>query len=246
MEKFESTLKIISKKIELPQPMKSKILLEISADLNDAYELYIEQGFNEKEALTEAENKFNLDENSINELIQIYNTGFYKWLNNISDRTRNKWERIALIVIILFSLFFIGKLIFTTHFFLKTSIFVLPVLAVSFLATIFILIKYYQIFIIKDHNIKRLRSNLPTILFFGGASLLAGLIGFFIDLFLTVSKIASDLKNTLIYFIDWLIRSSSYLMICFTLIIFLLVLLYIFYIKLTKIEFQATEHLMNT
>jgi len=246
MEKFNSVLKSISEKIELPQPMKSRILLEISSDLNDTYELFLEQGYGEKEALKEAENKFKLDENSINELTQVYNTGIYKWLNNISDRTRNKWERLAIIFIILFSLFSIGKIIFTTEFFLKTSIFILPVLAVSFLAVIFIMIKYYQIFILKDHNIKRLRSNLPTILFFGGASLLTGVIGFFIDLFLTVSKISSDIKNTLIYFMDWLVRSSSYLMICLTIVMFLFVLWHIFYTKVTKIEFQATEHILNT
>jgi len=42
MEKFNSILKSISEKIELPQPMKSRILLEISADLNDTYELFLE------------------------------------------------------------------------------------------------------------------------------------------------------------------------------------------------------------
>ena len=246
MDKFNSILKSISEKIELPQPMKSKILLEISADLNDTFESYIEQGFSEKEAIREAENKFNLDEDSIEKLIQVYNSGIYKWLNNISQRTRNKWERIAIIVIILFSLFFVGKLIFTTHFFLKTSVFVLPVLAVSFLTTIFILIKYYQIFILKDHNINRLRSHLPTILFLGGASLLIGVIGLFIDLFITVSRISSDLKNILTYFMDWLIRSSSYLMICLIIVIFLFVLWHILYTKVCKIEHYATEHLINS
>ena len=49
--------------------------------------------------------------------------------------------------------------------------------------------------------VKLPKKKLPTILFLGGASLLVGVLGFFIDLYLTVSRIVSDMEKTLIYFI---------------------------------------------
>jgi hypothetical protein len=246
MNKFASVLKKVNERIDLPQPLKSRILLEISADLNDLYELCLQQGYSEKEAMIYAEKKCNLDDKTIADLVNVYNTGIYKWLHNISDRTRNKWEKLSIVFIILFSIVFTGQVILTTKFFMQTSIYVLPVVGLATIAIILIMIKYYKIYFLKDHNINRLRENLPTILFLGGASLLVGVIGFFIDLYLTVSKIASDMKNTLIYFMDWLIRSSSYLMICLVTVIFLFFLWYIIYTKVTKIEFQAIEHLIST
>lgn len=245
MDKFESILKHVNEKIDLPQPMKSRILLEISADLNDLYELYLQQGYTEKEAMQQAEQKCNLDEQTLNELINVYDTGIYKWLHNITDRTRNRWEKLALIFIILFSAFFLGRIIFTSEFFLHSSIFVLPILSISFLATILLIIKFYKIYILKDHNIKRLRAKLPSILFLGGANLLVGVLGFFIHLYLTLSKISSDIEKTLIYSIEWLISSSAYLMICLILTLFLSILWYTLYTKIVKIEAAAAEHLLN-
>ena len=104
MDKFASILKQVNEKINLPQPMKSRILLEISADLNDLYEIYLNQGYSEKEALQQAEQKCNFDEQTLNELIDVYDTGIYNWLHNISDRTRNRWEKLSIIFIILFAI----------------------------------------------------------------------------------------------------------------------------------------------
>jgi hypothetical protein len=246
MDRFASFLKQVNQKIDLPQPMKSRILLEISADLNDLYELYLEQGFNEKEAMQQAEIKCDLNEDTLNELIDVYDTGIYKWLHNISDRTRNKWEKMSLIFIILFSIYFIGQVFLSHQFFLNASIFVLPVVTIGILTMILFVIKFYKLFILKDHNIKRLRKKLPTILFLGSASLLVGVLGFFIDLYLTVSRIISDIDKTLIYFIEWLIRGSAHLIISLVFVILILGLWYLLYTKILRIEAAATEYIFNT
>ena len=246
MDKFASILKKVNEKIDLPQPMKSRILLEISADLNDLFDLYSQQGLNEKDAMEQAIQKCNLNEETLNELINVYDTGIYKWLNNISDRTRNKWEKLSLIFIILFAIYFVGQVILSQQFFLNASIYVMPVVGIGLIAMILFIIKFYKLFILKDHNIERLRKKLPTILFLGGASLLVGVLGFFIDLYLTVSRIVSDMEKTLIYFIEWLIRGSAHIMICLIIVIFILGLWYFLYNKIFRIEAAATEFLFNT
>ncbi len=51
MKQFESQLKKINNKLDLPQPVKSRIVLEIAADMEDTFNFYFDKGMNEKDAL---------------------------------------------------------------------------------------------------------------------------------------------------------------------------------------------------
>lgn len=48
MDPFKTLLININNKLELPQPTRSRIILEISADLNDAYHTFQSQGMSKK------------------------------------------------------------------------------------------------------------------------------------------------------------------------------------------------------
>ncbi|MFH1754248.1 MAG: hypothetical protein ABIA59_00965 [Candidatus Latescibacterota bacterium] len=50
MSRFEGLLKQINGKLDLPQPTKSRILLEIASDLDDMYRVFIQQGMSEQDA----------------------------------------------------------------------------------------------------------------------------------------------------------------------------------------------------
>ena len=54
MKQFTSLLKNLNSKIDLPQPKKSRMLLEIAADLNDMYNYYLAKGLTETEAVSRA------------------------------------------------------------------------------------------------------------------------------------------------------------------------------------------------
>ena len=58
MTRFAPLLKSINDRLDLPQPTKSRIILEIAADLEDLYQFYQNQGMNESEAAQKAEEKF--------------------------------------------------------------------------------------------------------------------------------------------------------------------------------------------
>ena len=86
MDPFKTLLININNKLELPQPTKSRIILEISADLNDAYHAFQSQGMSKKEAVEAAKQKFDLDKRSLNELVYIHQTSFRRWFD-LDDRT---------------------------------------------------------------------------------------------------------------------------------------------------------------
>jgi len=245
MNRFSTLLKELNSKLDLPQPLKSKILIEVSEDLNDLYAHYIEKGFSKHEAIKMATEKINLTDETIAELVNIHKTTFHKWFQRLSERTRNRWEKVSLILILALLLFFTSGIIFSEEFFLQASVFMLPVIGLFICTLALSAIKFFKIYIQKDHNISRLRNKLPSILFLGGATLLVGFIGYFIDMYLTVSKIIAEFENFLMHFVQWLVRSSAHLMITFVITIIIFVIWYIFYNKVLKIEEASAAHLIN-
>ena len=99
MEYFKSLLIDINNKLELPQPIKSRIILEISADLNAAFRTFQNQGMSDKEAIVAAKQKFNLDQRSLNELIQVHQPLFRRWFDHLSTTAQSWWERVVLLVV---------------------------------------------------------------------------------------------------------------------------------------------------
>lgn len=57
MNPFNPLLKRINDKLDLSQPAKSRIVLEIAADLEDLYRIYRDRGLSEEEALHKAQEK---------------------------------------------------------------------------------------------------------------------------------------------------------------------------------------------
>ena len=72
MKKFTLFLKSINERLSLPQPLKSQILLEVAGDLEDVYEFYKNKGLNEQEAMQKAEEKLDLTDEALSELIRVH------------------------------------------------------------------------------------------------------------------------------------------------------------------------------
>jgi hypothetical protein len=183
MNHFTSLLKTINDRLPLPQPAKSRILLEIAADLHDTREYYLRNGLPEGEAVTKAVEKFDLTDNAIAELVVIHQSYLRKLLDRIKWETRSRCERLVLALVILTVLAVGARPVFSTGFILQASVFVWPVLLVFAGVAAVSLLKSYQLYIKKDHHIKRLHQGLPVLLLLGGANLFIGLFGYVYEIF---------------------------------------------------------------
>lgn len=76
MSRFTSLLKRIDDRLKFPQPTKSRILLEIAADLEDLHLLYLERGLGEEEAAQLAEEKFDFSDKALQEFTHVHQTLF--------------------------------------------------------------------------------------------------------------------------------------------------------------------------
>ena len=250
MKQFTPLLKSINERLDLPQPIKSRIILEIAADLDDLYQLYLSRGIEENEAAQKAEEKIDLTDEALNELVQIHQSLFRKLLDKITAQAQNRWERVAFILVLLFIAAISVQAIFSTQFLSQASKWIYPVLGISLTAILISIPKFYQLYIKKDHQIKKLRTGLSLILGMAVLNLAIGIMGYVVELFLAEDN-ALLFMNHLAYIITtreagsgqtlsnittWMIKSSSLIMFTLVSTIIIAFFWYILMNKVLKIE----------
>ena len=250
MKQFTPLLKSINERLDLPQPTKTRIILEIAADLDDLYQLYLSRGISENEAAQKAEEKIDLTDEALNELVQIHQSLFRKLLDKITVQAQTRWERVAFVLMLLFIAAISIQAVFATQFLSQASKWIYPVLGTSLIAILISIPKFYQLYIKKDHQIKKLRTGLSLIFGMGVLNLIIGILGYVMELFLAVDT-ALLFVNHLAYIITtqeagsaqtlsnitmWMMKSSSLIMFTLVSTIFIAFICYILMNKVLKIE----------
>ena len=180
MSRFAGVLRQVSDGLDLPQPTKSRILLEMDADLEDAYRHYRGQGLGDEEAVRRAEEAFVVSDETLKHLARIHLSG-----GQLADRLISQigslWAKVLLVIWLLAVLLIGGRVATTESLFQVVSPFVWPILALAFAAFAFSLWKLYEL-LRRSPDFRRLRLGLGTLLFIAGASLALSACGFFYHL----------------------------------------------------------------
>jgi hypothetical protein len=257
MNSFAPLLKTINEKLNLPQPTKSKIVLEIAADLDDLFHLYVTKGLSENEARKRAAEKFDVSDEALAQLVRIHETGFRKFIYKLSEQAQTRWERVALFIILLLIIAAGIHTVTVTQYFHNANFFIWLILGIAFVAIIFSLIKFYNLYIKKDHNIKKLQSGLPFVLFLAGLSPFVGGCGYFMEIysagrytilpgitFFIETFNLNDSGQALISMIDSQIRSSFIAMTSLLVTILVSLIWFILMNKVLRIERVESEFLL--
>lgn len=250
MDPFKTLLININNKLELPQPTKSRIILEISADLNDAYQSYKNQGMDEQEALDAAREKFNLDKQAINDLIQVHQTSFRRWFDHLSTTAQTWWERLILLCLLTFVLITGGITIMKIPLVGEASPFVWIIIVFLIIAAAVFLQKVFQIYIKKDHHLPRVKKGLPFMIFLSGITIVFSMLGYYWQLY-SFKEYGHILETKLVYLlhttddsfpriftllIEWMIESSAFIMVGMFSTILISLMWYFLMTKVSKIE----------
>ena len=123
MSRFAETLSQTSRRLNLPQHIKSRVVLELAADLEDLYEHYSAQGLTEEEATARALEAAELSDEAIARLVEVHTSPTGRLVERLTERTRTPWERLMLLLIALFLLIGMGREMLTAGFFSHTESF---------------------------------------------------------------------------------------------------------------------------
>ena len=179
MSRFAAVLKRISDGLDLPQPTRSRILLEMAGDLEDLYEHHRAQGLDERQAARRAEEAFAASDEALKHLARIHDAS-----GGLTDRVARQagswWEKALLVVWLLAVVAVAGAVVTKVHFFVIISPFTWPIVGLAAAAFAFTLWRLYTLKTAPDP--RRLRSGLGFLLFLAAASLMLAVCGFFYHL----------------------------------------------------------------
>jgi len=253
MRKFSNLLKEINKKLNIPQPAKSRVILEIAADLEDTYNICIKSGMSEAESLEKLQEKFTLSDDAIKQLIEIHANPFRLWLDKIIGKNQSLWEKVMLFVVFLFLAGTTIHVVTTTPFFSRASVFIYPLIIILIFTIILWFIKFYQLYIKGEYNINKLRSAMPLFYVFTLFNIFIGLFGYFIEIYLSRAYnlflgplfilLIRNVEETLPQIIDVMIKNASLMLVFLVSIMFTAILWLSIMHKISIIE-QAEASIM--
>jgi hypothetical protein len=182
MSRFADTLRHINQRLSLPEPSRSRVLLEIAADLEGLYEHFSAQGKDDAEAIALALEHAELSDAALERLVEVHTAQPGRLSDRLSERTAAGWERVLLVLVALFALGLIGREIATLRLFEQASAFVWPLTGVAVVGLALMLCKACQLLFRRGHELGSLRRGLPTLLSLSVLSVLVGGLGCLIEM----------------------------------------------------------------
>jgi hypothetical protein len=105
MDRFGRVLRRAERRLEAPEPERSRILLELAGDLEDLYRAYRERGLEEEEAVRRAERWLAPSSTALASLRDVHLPAFDRLLDRLGGTTRG---RVELVLVALASLLAVG------------------------------------------------------------------------------------------------------------------------------------------
>jgi len=190
MSRFNAFLHRTEERLALPKATRSLILVEIAADLNDLFQYYLQQGLSEEEAAERAEEKVDMSDEALTELVRIH-SDTRGWTDRMVRVGKPLGERIAMDLIVIF--FFISAVLMAVETEIRLldhlSDFIWPIAGIFLALLVSFLFQMTRN--LEGVSPLRLRQSLVTPLFLGAASLVVGFAGTGISMYRALMRMAA-------------------------------------------------------
>ncbi|MFC1572361.1 hypothetical protein ACFL6M_02070 [Candidatus Eisenbacteria bacterium] len=89
MSMFREILRQTNERLRLPQPAKSRIILEMAADLDELFLFYRKQGLGEDDAMRASVDKLGVSDETLVQLTHIHESPLQRLLDGLSSQARS-------------------------------------------------------------------------------------------------------------------------------------------------------------
>ena len=209
MSRFTDILREADRRLDLPPPVRHRIVLEMAADLQDVYDHYIAHGLPEEEAEERARESFALGAESLDELVALHTSGCRRVLDLLGEQGRRTWERVVFALLLLFVVAAGGIQMLTRDVLHDAGPAAWIVAALAVAAVAIAIRTAYVLWLTPDGDLRRLGEGLPIILVLGGAEILTGICGWISGLHAWLGAFTGEDGLDLAPLIQTLLRGSA-------------------------------------
>jgi len=188
MSRFNSFLTRTGERLALPKATRSLILVEIASDLEGLFQFYLEQGMSEEDAAARAEEKVDMSDQALAELVRVHSE-VRGWTDRLGKVAHPFGERMAMSLLVIF---FVAAAAVAVdgQTFAHLTLYIWPIVAILVLVVVTFA---RQMARFSDRpNPRRVREQLATPLFLGAGSVVVGFLSAGIQLYRALVRMAYD------------------------------------------------------
>jgi hypothetical protein len=211
MTDFADVLLPLSDRLPLPQPVRSRVLLEIAADLQDLYKHYRDTGMSQAEARSKAIEACDLSEQALAELVDVHSSTFRKLLDRLSAQAQTRWERVLLALVAASVTVATLNVLLGEPLIADAGWMVWPSLLCAASALVLGSSIFYQIFIKQGRAPLRARRRVDAVAVLAIAQCLLGFLATYMGLYLAAWRMVGDARNAFLYVFNWLLSGAAVL-----------------------------------
>ncbi len=102
MNEFTAHLRDISRRLPISEPARSRILVEIAADMDDLLQHHMDAGMEEEAAVQAVLDRFRFSDEALRELAHVHDSTLQRSLEGLARQAGSRWERAILALLTLF------------------------------------------------------------------------------------------------------------------------------------------------
>jgi hypothetical protein len=213
MTSFRAELQHLADRLDLPEPARTRILLEVAGDLEAAHEAARADGLDDDSARRRALDYCDLSDHALRDLAAVHGTALRQVLDALPGTVRRLWERGLLVAIVLMLTVTAGAVVGAPGFWARSSVFVQPLALLAVAATATALVRVYALWIRADHHPSRLRRGHGLLLALALAMVAWGAFGFWCELAWAAGRLRAAFADGMPATLDWLLRGSGLLVV---------------------------------
>lgn len=134
---FSTLIASVREQLNLPEPTRSRILLEIADDLGDLYRHHRNNGMTDLDARRRVEEAMQLSSQVMAEIVKVHASSYQRFLDNLSSQAQSRLERAVLLLLSLIVSLAVRSAAITGPVFVQAGSFLWPVLACFVVAVVF-------------------------------------------------------------------------------------------------------------
>jgi hypothetical protein len=208
---YRHELRAVYDRLDLPQPLRARVLLELATDLAGLEAELLSAGLPPDEARARAVRTLVPSAEALHELREIHRPLYARLVDRFSDPTRHRIERVALVLASV-TLFALGLLRLIGGGLLnEPAPMTVPVLGVTFAVVVVSVWKFFALTVKREHDLDALRCGLWILPVAAAAAAAMAIAGTALDLYSVAAGLEADLSGQVIVLVRWLRRDMGLL-----------------------------------
>lgn len=213
MTGFDAELRALARELSLPEPTRSRVLLELRSDLEDMAGALRERGVAEEEARRRALTTLLPDAAARSALAVVHRPLYQRVVDRFSVPGRHRLERGFLAVLAGLQLAVGAGLLVRLDLLRSPSSFLWPVLVLAALVPTAGVAKLLELYVVRSAGRDRLRRGVTLPLVLGGAAAVVAFGGLVVDLYGVAGRVEADVALQAVEVLGWLRRSAALLLV---------------------------------